>query len=183
MSLHRNDRLADRFLLRFHIESKPLRKRLPNIISKCTFSSFTFQNDKHTLSGCVRNIDEIKLITSDFSHCWIRRSPNMMPRAMIRNMDATTNNIDTAYATYKHHHGNRIDPFFFLILSSCSCSTDFTFVSMRRKNCTRNKLGTNDNTSTTMPMTIYTKDRHVIRRHVIGPGHSLLLLNKRQRQS
>ena len=66
----------------------------------------------------MRRIDEKNPLRTDVNHCFVFKSPNSIPRAMINRIDIPTNIMQRPYAINKHHHGNvNLSDFFFFSFS------------------------------------------------------------------
>ncbi len=48
---------------------------------------FSLWINKYTLIGWMRNIDEKNPVSSDVNHFWVFKSPNSIPRAIIKRIE------------------------------------------------------------------------------------------------
>ncbi len=71
--------------------------------------------NEFTLSGWIKNIDEKNPVRSDVNHFWVFKSPNWIPRTIIKNIEIPANINDKPYAINKHHQGNVTWDRFFLV--------------------------------------------------------------------
>ncbi len=66
-----------------------------------------------TFVGWVRNIDEKNPVRIDVNHFWVFKSPNSIPRTIVKKIETPTNINERLYARNRHHQGNvNFDCFF-----------------------------------------------------------------------
>jgi hypothetical protein len=112
----------------------------------------------------MNKIDERNPVRIDVNHFWVFKSPNSIPRTIMKKIESTTNNKEIPYAINKHQQGNVNLLFFFFIPESTDIIRfclilydDETFClrdRIRRKNSTSKILGINETNSTMIPITI-----------------------------
>ncbi len=95
-------------------------KNIPNdkIFKKSHVYKKFYVGKTFTLIGWIRRIDEKKPLINDVNHFWVFKSPNSIPRAIIKMIDTTANINDKPYARKIHHQGKVSEGRFFWLDST-----------------------------------------------------------------
>lgn len=64
------------------LDRKPMQRKTNQTMTE-------FQGIRFTLNGCVKKIDDKKLMTNESNHFWIFASPNSIPSMIVMKMEMT----------------------------------------------------------------------------------------------